>query len=520
MNVHRGMSKALFAILIIQVLAIFAVFFVCPGSGENLNLQNAGPIADHQGIGSQIASDSMTNNSEGTIYTVTIQGHVTAVYEGCYYNIYIDKVLMGYGLDGLSGFKLVPGTTVETTSVSPCPDVSMGDCVEVHGYWSTTDSPPLYLGNQGSYIKKIACTTTNHPPMPLARPSGSKTGYVDTPYSYAISAVDPDGDPVEFTFDWGDGTTTDTGFVNSGRSISVSHTWSKTGIYWVKAKATDNKGAATSWSRPLIVSIKQKAKPTMPITPTGPTSGSIGTSYTFGASAMSPDNNQVQFIFDWGDGTTTETGFVNSGRSVSTSHEWSDTGIYWVKARAVDSGGFSSSWSKPLIVTIKQRSKPATPAMPIGPTTGSIGMIYTFAISGLDSDKGTLYTYEASAADSDKSQMMYIFDWGDGTTSETGYVNLGRLASVSHGWSEAGIYWVKARAIDSNGLSSSWSKPLIVTIKQNYRPTVPTAPTVLTQSNESSGATSSSIGTEDKFSTSAMDPNKIFIIPSIDPQQL
>ena len=83
----------------------------------------------------------------------------------------------------------------------------MGDCVEFHGYWSRTDSPPIYLESPGGYINKIACPTTNHPPINMARPSGSKTGYIGTSYSYAAFATDPDGNQVMYTFDWGDGTT-------------------------------------------------------------------------------------------------------------------------------------------------------------------------------------------------------------------------------------------------------------------------------------------------------------------------
>lgn len=517
MNGSRRRSKFLFAILIIQVLAICVAFCACLGSGEEMGPQNAGLAADHPDNSSQNAPDNATNNYEGTFSTVTIQGHVIAAYEGCYYKIYIDKVLTGYGLEGLSGFKLVPGATVETTAVNPCPDISMGDCVEVHGYWSTTDSPPIYLGNEGAYINKIPCSTRNHPPMTLARPTGSKSGYIGTSYIYTISATDPDRDPVKFIFDWGDSTTSETGFVSSDKSISVSHIWSDTGIYWVKAKAIDSKGAAASWSKPLIVTIKQKSKPSTPTAPTGPASGSIEASYRFSVSAMSPDRNQVKFIFDWGDSTTSETGFVNSGRIASASHEWSDTGVYWVKSRAIDSTGASSSWSKPLIVTIKQKSKPATPTMPIGPTAGSIGMIYKFAISGLDPNKGTLYSY-ASSADSNREDMRYIFDWGDGTTSETGYVSLGRLASISHAWGDAGIYWVKARSIDSKGTSSSWSKPLIVTIKQNSRP-ARTTPEELGPQTTSNELSSSGTGTNYTFTTTAMDPKKIFMLPSIDPQQ-
>lgn len=518
MDGSRRKSGVLLVIFIIQFLAFGAIFCIGAVSGADQAAQNEVPIADHPDIENRNASDSADSNSEGAFYNVTVQGHVTSVYEGCYYKIYVDKVVMGYGLDGISGFKLVPGTTVETTAVSPCPDINMGDCVEVHGYWSTTDSPPIYLESQDAYINKIACSTRNHPPMIMARPSGPKAGNVETAYSYAISANDPDRDLMKFTFDWGDGTISETGFVNSGRSASASHAWSRAGIYWVKVKTTDSKGAAASWSKPLIVNIKQRSKPATPTAPAGTSTGSIETSYIFASSATSPDRDQMRFIFDWGDGTTSETGFASSGRQASVSHEWSDTGVYWVKSRAIDSKGASSPWSKPLIVTIKQKARPTTPNMPVGPTLGSIGMVYKFAISGQDSSRGTLYSYASSSTNFGKDQMRYIFDWGDGTTSETGYVRQGRLTSALHQWDDAGVYWVKARSIDGIGTSSAWSKPLVVTIKQSNKPLMRAAPAeVIAPTGEEPSQGGTGASSNYKFSTSAMDPNKIFMIPSIDP---
>jgi len=91
-------------------------------------------------------------------YTVTIQGKVVSISQSRIFTIYIDKVLHGYGLDGIEGFKLVPGAVVNTTSTdSSYPSISVGDCVEVNGTWFTTDSPPIYLWASGSYINRITC---------------------------------------------------------------------------------------------------------------------------------------------------------------------------------------------------------------------------------------------------------------------------------------------------------------------------------------------------------------------------
>jgi hypothetical protein len=116
---------------------------------------------------------------------------------------------------------------------------------------------------------------------------------------------------------------------------------------------------------------------------------------------------------------------------------------------ATDSKGASSGWSSMLAVIIAANSPPNAPSRPIGLAKGKTGM---------------LYSYSLYATDPDRDQVKYTLDWGDGTTSVTGIVNSGTRASVSHKWSEAGTYQVKAMATDSKGASSGWSAILGVKI--------------------------------------------------------
>ena len=67
-------------------------------------------------------------------------------------------------------------------------------------------------------------------------------------YGYSTYATDPDRDQVKYTFDWGDGTTANTGPVNSGTRSIASHAWSKAGTYQVNVMATESKGASSGWS--------------------------------------------------------------------------------------------------------------------------------------------------------------------------------------------------------------------------------------------------------------------------------
>jgi hypothetical protein len=294
--------------------------------------------------------------------------------------------------------------------------------------------------------------TDNRAPTTPSKPFGLNAGYTGIAYSYATSATDPDGDQVKYTFDWGDGTTSSTGLVNSGTSASSSHAWSKAGTYQVKAIATDIKDASsTSWSSSLAVAINVNNPPNTPSKPSGLNAGYTGAAYSYSTKATDPNRDKVKYTFDWGDGTTSSTGLVNSGTSASSSHAWSKAGTYQVKAIATDSKDASStSWSSSLAVAINVNNPPNTPTKPSGLSSGKIR---------------NSYKYTTSATDPDGDKLKYTFDWGDGKTTVTSLVNSGTSASSSHAWSKAGTYQVKVMATDSKGASSiSWSSPLVITI--------------------------------------------------------
>ena len=96
-----------------------------------------------------------------------------------------------------------------------------------------------------------------------------------------------------------------------------------------------------------VTDIHPNTPPNTPLAPTGPNSGTPGTSYDFTATTTDPDGDDVAFKFDWGDGNESDwTGFVDSGASASASHSWVSDGTYEVKAKAKDTQGAESGWSE------------------------------------------------------------------------------------------------------------------------------------------------------------------------------
>lgn len=102
---------------------------------------------------------------------------------------------------------------------------------------------------------------------------------------------------------------------------------------------------------------------------------------------------------------------------------------------------------------------PATPVL-TGPSSGVID---------------EMYTYHAVTTEPDGENVYYYFEWGDGTNSGwIGPFNSGQEGAAQKSWSTEGTYTVKAKAKDINGVQSSWSTPIIVTILTDRPPETPT----------------------------------------------
>jgi len=96
--------------------------------------------------------------------------------------------------------------------------------------------------------------TSNRPPN---KPTieGQKNGASGEEYIYTAETSDPDGDNIEYyLFDWGDGN--NTGWQSNS---SVSHIWTKNGIYEIKVRAKDEHGAESEWGTLKVAMPKTKS---------------------------------------------------------------------------------------------------------------------------------------------------------------------------------------------------------------------------------------------------------------------
>lgn len=97
--------------------------------------------------------------------------------------------------------------------------------------------------------------------------------------------------------------------------------------------------------------------PEKPDKPSGPTSGDVGTLYTYSTSTSDPDNDQIFYKWDWDGGTYSEwLGPYDSNVTAEANHTWDKKGTYYIRVKAKDTNDEESKWSDPVEV-IMPRNK-------------------------------------------------------------------------------------------------------------------------------------------------------------------
>jgi len=445
----------------------------------------------------------------------------------------------------------------------------------------------------------------NNPDAP-STPSGPIARNVDQSGSYSTSTTDPDGDQVQYRFDWDANGAHEysewTGLVDSGTSASISKSWDAASTYVIKAQSRDEHGATSAWSSGLTVTVTSpNQNPNTPSNPSGHTVRELGQSGTYATSATDPNGDQVQYRFDWDANGAHEysewTGLVDSGTSASKSHAWGASGAYLVKAQAKDEYDATSAWSSGLTIVVSEilrkdltisNPSPANGLANVPISTASLNIniqdqdgetfnyiintnpnigsssgnessngskscsiygldystTYTWYVSCLGTDSGnwtnksyrfttetnggdgdgdedggglpppggdtnitgqknppeipvepsgpTLvemgveYTFMSSTYDIDGEQIRYRFDWGDENYSKwSDFMSSNTSVSMSHHWSLISNYSIRVMAQDENGSNSSWSPVLNVTVSQAESGEIPPVADVNVPSNTS-----------------------------------
>ncbi len=151
--------------------------------------------------------------------------------------------------------------------------------------------------------------------------------------SFKASAYDPDGDPITYAWDFGDGT------VKRG-GAEMKYSYPKEGAYTVKVKVTDSNGLESLYT--VSVAVRGNKPPQASIVSIKAIDGA---SFLFQGMGIDPDGQVVAYEWRMGDGKT----FTGELEGNSIPHKYinytySRSGNYTVSFRVRDKEGAWSNW--------------------------------------------------------------------------------------------------------------------------------------------------------------------------------
>lgn len=152
----------------------------------------------------------------------------------------------------------------------------------------------------------------------------------------ASESYDMDGKIISFEWDFDDGSPAGTGEI-------TSHVFEESGTYNVSLLVTDNDGNTSLCWHYITIEVPN-SPPSVPSID-GPSSGEAGESYDYTLVSTDPEEDEVYYYIQWGDGEETEwLGPFASGESYLHSHTWDEEGTYIIRAKAKDIHGHESDW--------------------------------------------------------------------------------------------------------------------------------------------------------------------------------
>jgi len=175
-----------------------------------------------------------------------------------------------------------------------------------------------------------------------------------------------------------------------------------------------------------------------PETPYGTTIGIIEKDYDFTTTKQYSSGGQLYYMWSWGDGNFSGwLGPYNSGENCTTSHNWSDYGIYDISVRAKNATwDFLSDWSEALQVDIDSPPIPSYSYTPSNPNTQDI------------------IHFNDSSIDLDGIIVNWSWVFGDG--------NISYNQNAIHQYDIGAYYIVNLTVSDDDGYQSSIDKQVYV----------------------------------------------------------
>jgi PKD repeat protein len=171
-------------------------------------------------------------------------------------------------------------------------------------------------------------------------------GFIDSIILFDGSlSYDPDGNITSWSWEFGDHT--------HANGVTVYHSFATAGSYTLSLTVTDDSGATNTDTTTCV--IRQTNRPPVKPVIQGPTSGTKNTMYTYTVASTDPDNDLLQYTFQWAGSISQSSGFISSGMNYSVNHNWNTAGRYNLTVTVTDNHTESSSKITIYIDTVQTR---------------------------------------------------------------------------------------------------------------------------------------------------------------------
>jgi PKD repeat protein len=319
-----------------------------------------------------------------------------------------DQVTIGNSLPSIEGVNITPDPAYKTSTLTATPygwSDADGDVAQYLYQWqkwngaswqdilgatSSTLGPDNFLkedqikvictpfdGEDYGASKEDTITISNSPPSaPVIDVTPDFPVTTDDLVCIIITpSIDPDGDPVTYTYEWYKNDILQPAYTTN--TVPASAT--TVGDVWKCVVTPHGSAGPPSWDQVII----QNSPPVLD--PIGPKSVDEGTMLSFTATATDPDVPPQTLTFSLGAGTPAGASITGGGAFSWIPTEVQGPGSYVI--RIIVSDGIAQD-SEDITVTVNEVNQPPV-LNPIGPKTVSVGNLLQFTVTASDPDLPT-----------------------------------------------------------------------------------------------------------------------------------
>jgi hypothetical protein len=195
-------------------------------------------------------------------------------------------------------------------------------------------------GNESGYSNPVsyAVPGANGAPTTPATPTGAASALVNTAIAFSALATDPNGDSLQYRYDWGGGV------LSSYGAGSQSHSWAAAGQYAVKAQARDSLGLESAWSGAKTITISANPQNQAPTANAGSDQTvNAAAAVSLSGTGTDPENGTLTYQWRQTGGTSVALSNPTSARASFTAPNIATgTATLTFELRAADAAGLSA----------------------------------------------------------------------------------------------------------------------------------------------------------------------------------